>query len=124
MSELMRKADEASQKLTSMRYALGLQEVKTASANVALQETVQKGQTYVVEMQDLRRAKEAAEQQLKDTVSSENFKREMQAVRFEKECLLEENMALRIQVKSLEEEVKDTKDRFSAYQAKIRAATM
>lgn len=124
LEETSESEEKATKNMVAMRYTLGLQEVKTASANVSLREAEKKAQDLAAEVEALRLAKETVEQQLKDTASSEAIKRELHAVQAKNEGLLEESVMLQNRVKTLEEEVKDTKDRFNAYQAKIRAVTM
>jgi chromosome segregation ATPase len=124
LQEVSAKEEDATKKMVAMRYTLGLQKVKTASAKFSLQEAEKKAQDLTAEMEDLKRANEAMAQQLKDAVSHKDMKRVVQAVNTEKESLIGENTRMKDQVKTLKVEVQDTKDRFMAYQAKIRAMTM
>jgi chromosome segregation ATPase len=117
LQESREKEEKACKKIVSMQYNLGLQEVKSRSADISRQAAEREVRNRDIEISELALAKEVLEQRLRDTEFQQQFKQRIQD-------LEAENESLKGQVDDLEKEIKDTRDKFAEYQRKIRAVSL
>lgn len=113
LQESREKEEEASKKFVSMCYNLGLQEVKTRSAEISREAAEKKVQHQAVEIGQLTLAKDHLEEQLKNIASQEELELEVQTLKAEKEKLGAKNESLKGQVGNLEKEIRDMREKFT-----------
>jgi hypothetical protein len=114
---------EARRKWSSLQYELGRQQVANSTTAFSLREAQKEIRERETENHQLTLANEALKQQGVDHTLQVELKVEHQALKVETENMDARNNELKARVSELEKEVEDSRDRFLAYQRKIKAAT-